>query len=457
MVSAQWSLLHLLRENPDKLKWNQKVRKLDEKVIDYALELDLKWREVLKEVNKLKHEKNIISKKLLKTTMEDRNILINKAREITQEIEKLEAYAEDLKKRRDEILLGLPNVLHETVPIGIDENDNVPIRFYGKPKVWRGIIDQFLNQTRGHNIEYEIVDKPPIGHAEYVEKTGLADIERAAKVSGSRFYYLIDDLVWLDFALISYALDYLKIQGFKILETPLMIRKEAYEGVTSLEDFANVIYKIEGENLYLIATSEHAIAAMHMNEVLEKSELPLLYAGVSPCFRKEAGAHGKDTKGIFRVHQFNKVEQFVFCLPEDSWKWHEKLIENAEKLWQGLEIPYRVVNICTGEIGVVAAKKYDLEAWMPAQGRYREVVSCSNCTDWQSYRLNIRYAEKRGLPSEGYVHTLNSTAIATSRAITAIIENHQQEDGIIVIPKVLRKYLEKIEGAPKEKIIPAQR
>lgn len=457
MVSTQWSLLYLLRENPDKLKWNQRVRGLNEEVIDNALELDKKWRETLRKVNDLKHEKNVISKKLLKATSEERSILIRKAHEITHDIERLEEYAEDLKRRRDEILLGLPNVLHETVPVGVDENDNVPIRFYGKPKVWKGFINQFLDQTRGYNVEYEVVDKLPIGHADYVEKTGLADIERAAKVSGSRFYYLIDDLVWLEFALINYALDYLKTQGFKIIEPPFMIRKEAYEGVTSLEDFANVIYKIEGENLYLIATSEHAIAAMHMNEVLEKDELPLLYAGVSPCFRKEAGAHGKDTKGIFRVHQFNKVEQFVFCLPESSWKWHEKLIENAERLWQGLEIPYRIVNICTGDIGVVAAKKYDLEVWMPAQGKYREVVSCSNCTDWQSYRLNIRYAEKRGLPSEGYVHTLNSTAIATSRAITAIIENHQQDDGSVVIPRVLRKYLENIEGAPKEKIIPVKR
>ena len=193
---------------------------------------------------------------------------------------------------------------------------------------------------------------------------------------------------------------------------------------------------------------------MHMNEVLAEDELPLLYAGVSPCFRKEAGAHGKDTKGIFRVHIFNKVEQFVYCLPEQSWDWHEKLIENAEKLWQGLGIPYRVVNVCSGDLGVVASKKYDLEAWMPAQGKFREMVSCSNCTDWQSFRLNIRYAEEKGAPSKGFVHTLNSTAIATTRAITAIIENFQLEDGRVEIPKVLRRYLEPIETAPKEYIEP---
>ena len=214
------------------------------------------------------------------------------------------------------------------------------------------------------------------------------------------------------------------------------------------------IYKVEKEDLYLLATSEHPLAAMHMNEVIAERELPLLYAGVSPCFRKEAGAHGKDTKGIFRVHQFNKVEQFVYCLPEESWEWHERLIANVEELWQGLGIPYRIVNICTGDLGIVAAKKYDLEAWMPAQGKYREMVSCSNCTDWQSYRLNIRYAEEKGKPSKGFVHTLNSTAIATTRAITAIIENYQLEDGRIVIPEVLRKYLKPFKAAPKDYIMP---
>jgi len=289
-----------------------------------------------------------------------------------------------------------------------------------------------------------------------VEIFGWADLERAAKVAGARFYYLLNDLVWLDFALTMYALDFLRRDGFTIVSPPYMMRREAYSGVTAFSDFEEVIYKVEDEDLYLIATSEHPIAAMHMREVLEERELPLLYAGVSPCFRKEAGAHGKDTKGIFRVHQFNKVEQFVFCLPDQSWEWHEKLIENVERLWQGLGIPYRIVNICTGDLGIVAAKKYDLEAWMPAQGKYREMVSCSNCTDWQSYRLDIRFAEERGKPSKGFVHTLNSTAIATTRAITAIIENFQLEDGRVEIPRVLRKYLEPIESAPKDFILPAK-
>jgi len=215
-----------------------------------------------------------------------------------------------------------------------------------------------------------------------------------------------------------------------------MMRRKPYEGVTDLHDFEEMLYKIENEDLYLIATSEHPIAAMHMDENLAK--LPLKYAGISTCFRKEAGSHGKDTKGIFRVHQFNKVEQFIFCKPEESWKLHEELIKNAEDLLKKLEIPYRVVNVCTGEIGNIAAKKLDLEAWMPAQKTYREVVSCSNCTDYQARRLNIKYkadGEKR------YVHTLNSTAIATSRTLVAIMENFQQKDGSVKIPKALIPYM----------------
>ena len=209
--------------------------------------------------------------------------------------------------------------------------------------------------------------------------------------------------------------------------------------------------------MYLIATSEHPIAARFMNETLEINDLPLLYLGISPCFRKEAGAHGKDTKGIFRVHQFHKVEQFVFTLPENSWEWHEKLIHNAEELFKKLEIPFRVISLCTGDLSVVSAKTYDIETWMPGQGKFREMVSCSNCTDYQSYRLNIRFAEKRGYPSKGFVHTLNSTAIATTRAITAILENYQEPDGMVKIPKVLNKYLEIFDAAPKDEIKPVSK
>lgn len=448
-----WSILKALRENPEVLVESQRRRGEDVEIVYKAIELDKSWRKKLYELDQLRRERNELSRRLKSERNEE---LIKKAKEISEKVKRGEEELKKLEEELKRILLSIPNIVHESVPIGEDENDNVPIRFWGKPKVYREHLEQFLRQTNGE-VEYEVIDKPVVGHADAVEIFGWADLERAAKVAGSRFYYLLEDLVWLDFALTMYALEFLSKQGFRIVNPPYMMRHEAYAGVTAFSDFEEVLYKLEGEDLYLIATSEHPLAAMHMNETLGEDELPLLYAGVSPCFRKEAGAHGKDTKGIFRVHQFNKVEQFVFCLPEESWEWHERLIENAEKLWQGLGIPYRIVNICTGDLGIVAAKKYDLEAWMPAQGKYREMVSCSNCTDWQSYRLNIRYAEKRGMPSKGFVHTLNSTAIATTRAITAIIENYQLEDGRVEIPKVLRKYLEPIESAPKEYLEPKKR
>jgi seryl-tRNA synthetase len=267
------------------------------------------------------------------------------------------------------------------------------------------------------------------------------DIERAGKIAGARFFYLKNDGVLLDMALMNFALQEMVKKGYKPIEPPFLMRRKPYEGVVALSDFEDVLYKIEDEDLYLIATSEHPMAAMFMDEVLRADELPLKLVGVSTNFRKEAGAHGKDTRGIFRTHQFNKIEQFVFCKPEDSWEIHEELVQNAEDLVQKLGLPYRVVNCCTGDIGTVAAKKYDVEAWMPAQNAYREIISCSNCTDYQARRLNIKYREKEGEPPKGFVHTLNSTAIATGRTIVAILENYQQEDGSVVVPEVLRKYM----------------
>ncbi|MFN3383576.1 MAG: serine--tRNA ligase [Archaeoglobaceae archaeon] len=445
-----WSILRALREKPEILYDSQKRRNLSTGIVDKAIELDRKWREMLKEVNSLRKRRNELSK-LLREQKDPK--LVEEAKKVSEAVKNAEELLEKLERELESILLSIPNIAHDSVPIGKDDSENVAIRYWGKAKVYFEDVDRFLAITN-QKADYEVVDHKPIGHADAVELFGWADVARAGKVAGSRFYYLFDDLVWLDFALSLYAIDFLVKNGFRIVIPPFMLRKEAYQGVTAFSDFEDVVYKIEGEDLHLIATSEHAIASMHMNETLEEGDLPLLYAGFSPCFRKEAGAHGKDTKGIFRVHQFNKVEQFVFCLPEQSWEWHEKLIENAEKLWQGLKIPYRVVNICTGDLGIVAAKKYDLEAWMPSQANYREMVSCSNCTDWQSYRLNIRYAEKKGMPSKGFVHTLNSTAIATTRAITAIIENYQLEDGRVEIPKALNRYLESFESAPKDFIEP---
>ena len=339
---------------------------------------------------------------------------------IDAEITCLEKTVADEEETEREYLLKLPNMLHDSVPVGQGENDNVQMRING---------------------EIPTFNFPVKNHIDLALNLGLIDIERAGKVAGSRFFYLKRELVLLDMALLSFAMEELLKKAYMPIEPPFLMRREAYEGVTALSDFEDVLYKVENEDLYLIATSEHPMAAMLQNEVLLENQLPLKLAGISPCFRKEAGAHGKDTRGIFRTHQFNKIEQFIFCTPEQSWQLHEELVCNAEELVQKIGLPYRVVNVCTGDIGTVAAKKYDIEAWMPAQNGYREIVSCSNCTDYQARRLNIRFREKEGAPTKGFVHTLNSTAIATGRTIVAILENFQQENGTIIIPKVLRKYL----------------
>ncbi|MGC9058893.1 MAG: serine--tRNA ligase [Candidatus Aenigmatarchaeota archaeon] len=413
--------INLIRKNPEIVRRDLEKRNDKEKIklLEEVIELDKKWREELNELNKLRKKRNELSVEIAKMKKEGKDVseLLKEAEKLPEKIKILEKAVEEKERRIREILMVLPNILHESVPIGKDENDNVVVKTWGK-------IPEFKFK--------------PKDHQDLAIPLDLIDIERAAKVAGSRFYYLKNALVELNWALIKYGLDFIKNKGFKLFQPPYMLRREALEGAIAFQDFEDMIYKIEGENLYLIGTAEHALLAYHMNEILDGKDLPLLYAGISPCFRKEAGTHGKDTKGIFRVHQFEKVEQFVFCKPEESWDWHEKLLKNAEEFFQSLGIPYRVVNICSGDIGSVAAKKYDIEAWLPGQGKYREVVSCSNCTDYQARRANIRFREGNEIK---FVHTLNSTLVATERAIIAIMENYQQEDGSILIPKVLQPYL----------------
>ena len=325
-----WSILYLLRNNPEKLRWSQKRRGLDESIIDKALKYDTAWRKSLKQLNDLRHKHNLISREIPKLKGVEREEKIKEAKRIEKEISTLEEEVKRLEMEREKLLRSIPNVVHEDVPIGESDLDNVPIRFYGKHRVWKGHLDAFLKQTEGFKVDYEVIDWKPVGHADALEMLGLGDTLRAAKVAGSRFYYLFEDLVWLDLALLLYALDHMAKLGFKPCIPPYMLRRTPYEGVITLGDFEDAIYKIEGEDLYLIATSEHPMAALYMGEAIEEDQLPILLTGISPCFRKEAGTRGKDTKGIFRVHQFHKVEQFVFCMPEESWKWHEKLIKNAE-------------------------------------------------------------------------------------------------------------------------------
>ncbi|MET1160428.1 MAG: serine--tRNA ligase [Thermoprotei archaeon] len=454
-----WSILKLLRENPDELKEHVKKRFMDPSVVDEAYRADTEWRKLLTTIQELRHKHNVISREISKLSGAEREKKILEAKNLLKRLEELEKKLKEVEERRKRLLYSLPNIVHESVPIGPDDTYNVPIRFWGKPRVWKGYVDAFKEQTEkyGFRVDYEVIDWKPVGHADMLEKVlKLGDTYKAGQVAGSRFYYLFDDIVFLDMALLAYAIDYLTSKGYTLVLPPYMLRYNILMGVIDLDTFKDAIYKIEGEDLYLIATAEHSLAALHANEEIPEEALPLKYVGISPCFRKEAGAGSRDLKGIFRVHQFHKVEQYVFAKPEESWDIMEELIANAEHLFQGLELPYRIVNIASGDLGAPAAKKYDLEVWMPAQGKYREMVSCSNTTDWQSFRLNIKLVRRKGMIKE-YVHTLNSTAIASTRTITAILENYQEPDGTVVIPRVLRKYLEVFEKAPKDAIHPIKR
>jgi seryl-tRNA synthetase len=417
--------IKLIRESLEYVRSNLMKRGNPENLsmLDELVETDSKWRENLTKLNELRHQKKLVTGEVatLKKAGKDASEKLEKAKAIDKEITELEGEVASEDEREHDLLMRLPNMLHESVPVGQGENGNQQVRTWGS-------IPTF--------------NFPVKNHIDLALNLDIVDIERAGKVAGSRFHYLKREAVLLDMALMSFAMEEMVKKGFMPIEPPYLMRKEAYEGVTALGDFEDVLYKVENENLYLIATSEHPMAAMLQNEVLKEEDLPLKLAGISACFRKEAGAHGKDTRGIFRTHQFNKIEQFIFSTPEKSWMLHEELLQNAEGLIQKLGLPYRVVNVSTGDIGTVAAKKYDIEAWMPAQNAYREIVSCSNCTDYQARRLNIRYREKEGAPTKGFVHTLNSTALATGRTIVAILENYQQEDGSIIIPKALRKFMD---------------
>lgn len=416
--------IKLIRENPEIVKSNLTKRGNPEnlKMLDELVAVDRQWRLNLTKLNELRHQRKQATIEIakLKKSGNDATSQVEKAKTIDAEVTSIEKQVSEEEKKTHDYLMQLPNLLDDSVPLGKDSNDNVQIKSWGE-------IPKF--------------NFPVKNHIDLALDLNLIDMERAGKISGSRFFFLKNQAALLDMALMNFAIQELTKKGYTPIEPPYLMKREAYEGVTALGDFADVLYKIENEDLYLIATSEHPMAAMFMNEVLKEQDMPLKLAGLSTCFRKEAGAHGKDTRGIFRTHQFNKIEQFIFCKPEDTAKLHEELLQNAEELLQKIGLPYRVVNVCTGDIGTVAAKKYDIEAWMPAQNGYREVVSCSNCTDYQARRLGIRYREKEGAPPKAFVHTLNSTAIATGRTIVAILENNQQEDGTINIPKPLRKYM----------------
>jgi len=417
----------LIREHPEVVRSNLEKRgdQAKLKMLDDLIRLDREWRQLLTRVNELRKRRNVITEEIAKLKKEgkDTNKKVEEAKNIPKEIQKLEAQVEERKEKVNYILFRLPNLLHESVPVGKDESANVIVRVVGKPPKF---------------------DFEPKNHLEIAENLGLIDAEHAAKVAGHGFYYLKGALVLLDFAIMNYTIDFMIKRGYGLVEPPFMMHKKPYMGATDLETFEDQLYKVEGEDLYLIATAEHPLAALFMNEVIEKKNLSIRLVGVSTNFRKEVGAHGKYTKGLFRMHQFNKVEQFVFCLPEDSWRFHEELQTNAEDLYKDLGLHFRTVNVCTADIGSLAAKRYDVEVWM-ADGVYREVGSNSNCTDYQARRLNIKYREKEGMAPAGFVHTVNNTALATSRTMMAILEQFQQRDGSVLVPKALRPYMSGME------------
>ena len=409
----------IIRDEPDRIKQMLKDR-ATEFDLEKMLELNTMRKEMMQQSDELKRKRNQMSVKIGNEKKAGNNAseLLQEMGQISKKLEDLENSRKTVDDSYHNLSFSIPNLIHDSVPKGADESFNKQIRTWGE-------IPRF---------EFEVKD-----HIDLGLELDIIDLERASKTAGARFYYLKGGLVKLGQALTAFALDFVSEKNYNLIQPPYMINRQSMEGAVIADDFEEVIYKIEDEDLFLIGTSEHAVASMYYDEILEGSKIPLRYASISPCFRKEAGAHGKDQKGIFRVHQFEKIEQFIFCRPEESWEEHEKMIKNTEEFYQKLEIPHRLMLLSSGDMGKVSAKTYDIEAWMAGQNAYREIVSCSNCLDYQSRRLKIRFREKSNEDTK-YIHTLNSTLIAIERTMVAILENNQTKDGHIEIPKVLQKY-----------------
>ena len=409
----------IIRDEPEMIRKMLKNRAVDFN-FDEMLELDKKRRDLIQETDELRKKRNQMSIAIgqAKKSNEDASSLLTDMEKISKDLDELEQLQKTVESDYTHLAFSIPNMIHESVPIGNDESANVELRRWGE-------IPKF---------DFKISD-----HIDLGQNLNIIDLERAAKNAGARFYYLKGGLVKLSQALISFALDFMAEKKYNLIQPPYMINRKSMEGAVIADDFEDVIYKVQDEDLFLIGTSEHAIASMHTDEILDGNKLPFRYASFSPCFRKEAGAHGKDQKGIFRVHQFDKIEQFIFAKPEDSWNEHEKMISLTEEFYQKLEIPFKVMLLSSGDMGKVSSKTFDIEAWMAGQNAYREILSCSNCLDYQSRRLKIRLRDKSNEDTK-YVHTLNSTLVAVERTIVSIMENFQTNDGHIRVPQVLQKY-----------------
>ena len=409
----------IIRDEPEKIKEMLKDRAV-EFDLEKMLELNKVRKDMMQQTDELKQKRNQMSMKIAteKKAGNDASELLQEMSQISSKLDDMENQRKTIDDDYHKLSFSIPNMIHDSVPKGPDESFNKQVRTWGDvPK-----------------FDFEVKDHIDLGLG-----LDIVDLERASKTAGARFYYLKGGLVKLGQALTAFALDFVSKRDYNLIQPPYMINRQSMEGAVIADDFEEVIYKVQDEDLFLIGTSEHAIASMHYDEILEGGKVPLRYASISPCFRKEAGAHGKDQKGIFRVHQFEKIEQFIFCRPEESWDEHERMIKNTEEFYQELEIPYRLMLLSSGDMGKVSAKTYDIEAWMAGQNAYREIVSCSNCLDYQSRRLKIRFREKSNEDTK-YIHTLNSTLVAIERTMVAILENNQTKDGHVEVPKVLQKY-----------------
>ena len=411
----------ILKENPEAVREMLKKRNMTDFPLDELIMLHKLRGDLIIKTQQLRRQKNLLSETIAskKKSKQDASFELGEMKQVSALLDQTESEAIQIEGKFNQLMMTLPNLLNEMVPIGKDEHDNMIVSQNGS------IIRPNFS---------------PKDHIDIATTLDLVDLDRAAKVSGARFYFLKNELVKLNQALVNFALDFLSENNYTLIQPPYMIRKEPMVGSIILNDFEDVIYKIEEEDLYMIGTSEHAIASMHMDEILEGMKLPIKYAGFSSCFRKEAGAHGRDMKGIFRVHQFEKVEQFIYCRPDESWREHERMLALSEEFFKQLGIPYRVMLLCSGDTGKISAKTYDIEGWMAGQNAYREIVSCSNCLDYQARRLGIRFRDKTNEETR-LVHTLNSTLVATERTMVAILENFQTSKGTVEIPKVLQKYM----------------
>lgn len=410
----------LVRENPALVKANEKKRNRDPKIVDEVLALDLKWKKELKSAEELKHNRNVVSQEIneLKKAGKNGASKIKEMRKVVEEIKNKEEKAEKFLEERNDKLKLLSNIMHEKVPKGKDASDNVEIKKRGK-------IPKF--------------NFPVKSHVEILESLDLADFDASARVSGNGFYYLKKEIALLNQALIRFAIDFMTKKGYDYVEPPLMLHEKEVFASMDKAAIQQSVYSIKDEDLNLIGTSEQSVLAMHSGETISDSELPKKYVAYSMCFRKEVGAHGINEKGLWRTHQFNKVEQFIFCRPEDSETMYEELFNNSDEILKELELPYRWVEICTGDLADWKHRSADFETWRPTINGYGELGSLSNCTDYQARKLNIKVVGKDG--SRKVAHTLNNTALATSRIMVAILENFQTKQGTVKVPKVLWPYM----------------